>query len=658
MFDFRRDSTGDGDLFPSLTGTASHLRVRRGSDVRTVDGAPEDTADSRAEDFIGSAVSELKLRFFLGTLFLLLAMVVGRTVAIQATRGAEYSQRAENNRIRTERVPSERGIIYDRRSRPLTMNVPNFTMLLTPIDLPRTPQARRDLLARLSGIIATPPADIENRLKVRSQAQADPVVVADNLTHDQAVLIAIEAAHTPGLSLSNGLRREYPEGRTVPSLSHVIGYPGRINPREAEILKSRGYGPDDAVGLTGLERTYEQALRGVYGFRRVELDARAELKRSVSEDSGTPGQNLVLAIDLDLQRQAEAALRDGLAKVNRRRGAVVVIDPRDGAIRALVSWPAYDDNSFAQGVKAADLARLNSDPDRPLYPRAVAGQLPAGSTFKLAGGAGAIDSGLVKPTTSFVSSGGLQVGRWFFPDWKAGGHGVTNLTKAIAESVNTYFYTIGGGFGDFAGMGPDMIVSYASRFGMGSKLGIDLPNEQTGLLPTREWKKTAKNEAWYVGDTYNISIGQGGILVTPLQIAAMTSVFANGGTLFQPRVVDTVIKANGQRQRQEPVVISKQVVSAAAISAVRQGMRAAVTVGSARSLADVPVAVAAKTGTAQWHSERLPHAWFTSFAPYDQPELVVTVIIEEGGEGSQAAAPVAKSILNWYFGAAGKPARS
>jgi len=264
--------------------------------------------------------------------------------------------------------------------------------------------------------------------------------------------------------------------------------------------------------------------------------------------------------------------------------------------------------------------------------------------------AAALEEGIINENTSFISTGGLRIGEWFFPDWKVGGHGVTNVRKAIAESVNTFFYYIGGGYGDFVGLGIDRMVRYEKIFGLGKQTGIDIIGEAKGFLPTKDWKETIKGERWYVGDTYHAAIGQGDITVTPLQVANYTAVFANGGLLYRPHFIRQVLSSDDKIIRQvDHKPIKSNVVSSENIKIVREGMRQTVAAGSARSLASAPVAVAGKTGTAQWSSNKPNHAWFTGFAPYDKPQIVITILIEQGGEGSSVAVPIAREVLEWYF---------
>jgi len=291
-----------------------------------------------------------------------------------------------------------------------------------------------------------------------------------------------------------------------------------------------------------------------------------------------------------------------------------------------------------------------NDENNPLFNRAISGEVPSGSTIKPVVAAAALQERVISENTSFLSIGGLHIGQWFFPDWKAGGHGVTNVRKALAESVNTFFFYIGGGYQDFVGLGVDRLVKYMRLFGLGEKSGLDLNGESAGFVPTSDWKEETKNEAWYIGDTYHISIGQGDILVTPLQVANFTAAVANGGILYRPYLVQSLLDENNQVVKQiEPQIIRRDFIDPYNLQVVREGMRQTVIAGSARSLSVLPVNSAGKTGTAQWSSKKQNHAWFTGFAPYENPEIVITVLVEEGREGSEVSVPIAKEILDWYF---------
>ncbi len=355
-------------------------------------------------------------------------------------------------------------------------------------------------------------------------------------------------------------------------------------------------------------------------------------------------------MDLDLQEKAEEITENYISRSGLKRASVIVINPNNGEILALVSLPAYDNNLFAKGISQSDYDKFLNNPDHPLFNRSISGEFPSGSTIKPIFAAGALQEGVITENTSFLSNGGLRIGEWFFPDWKAGGHGMTNVRKAIAESVNTFFYYIGGGYQDFKGMGLSGLVKYSRLFGLGEMTGIDLHGERKGFVPTQAWKEETKNEPWYIGDTYHFAIGQGDVLVTPLQVANYTAAIANGGTLYKPHLVSKVLNTNNETVKEiRPEIIRSDFISAANLQIVREGMRQTITNGSARSLSIVPVAVAGKTGTAQWSTKKGPHAWFIGFAPYEKPTVAIMVLVEEGVEGSTMAAPIARDILQWYF---------
>jgi penicillin-binding protein 2 len=337
------------------------------------------------------------------------------------------------------------------------------------------------------------------------------------------------------------------------------------------------------------------------------------------------------------------------------RGVVIVMNPKNGEILSMVSLPAYDNRLFARGIESSEYKALLDNKDQPMFDRAISGEYPSGSTVKMIVASAALQEKVVSEKTTVYSTGGLKVGIWYFPDWKAGGHGYTDVRKAIADSVNTFFYYIGGGFEDFAGLGIERLVKYFKLFNLGEKTGVDLPNEASGFVPSKEWKEKVRKERWYIGDTYHLSIGQGDLLVTPLQVAQWTSFFANRGKIVQPHLVKYILNKDNKLMlaiSEKP--IKEDIIDDYNIEVVRQGMRKTVTTGSAKRLQDLPVDSAAKTGTAQWNTTKDPHAWFTAFAPYKNPEIVVTVLVEEGKEGSQIALTVAKEVMKYYFDKEGK----
>jgi penicillin-binding protein 2 len=370
--------------------------------------------------------------------------------------------------------------------------------------------------------------DAISKVKIGSLESYQALFAADNIDYDKAMLIALELPRWPGVFLSTKIRREYlapTAGSSTPavlgesSFSHILGYTGKINDEEMKTL-SQDYSPIDYIGKTGLESSWEKELKGSPGRKNIEVDALGRQKKIINEVAAANGANLQLSINGALQQKAEEVAGLYLKRMNLRRASVIIMNPNNGEIMALVSLPGYDNNLFAGGISQEAYNKFLNDPDRPLFSRAVSGEFPSGSTIKPIFAAGALQEKVINAATSFVSTGGLRIGEWFFPDWKAGGHGITDVRKALAFSVNTFFYYIGGGYGDFKGLGVSGLVKYAQLFGLGKLTGIDLPGERPGFVPTANWKEQTKKEPWYIGDTYHFAIGQGDVLVTPLQVAA------------------------------------------------------------------------------------------------------------------------------------------
>jgi len=644
-------------------------------------------SDDSSKEVVGRTFSFVKVFYIKAFLLLLFLALISRSAYLQLIKGNYYYSLAEGNRLRVEVVEPRRGIIYDRNLVPLVRNTANFVLYLRPIDLPKNDLDRDNLIRRVASILdegqtslnnaAAQPAtenlgglslvsDTPSYFKIKSLLDKivigslesyQPLFVVDNIDYDRAMLINLELNNLPGVFLSNKIRREYlfpvlddKTGATAESLSHILGYTGKISDTELSSM-STDYSLIDYIGKSGLEKYWETQLKGINGRKNIEVDALGRQKKIVNEVPAQDGANLRLAIDVQLQRKTEQVLDTYLKKLNLHQASVIIMNPQTGEVLTLVSLPAYDNNAFAKGISQDEYQKYANDPMQPLFNRSISGEYPSGSTFKLVVSSAALQEKIINETTSFVSTGGLRLGQWFFPDWKAGGHGVTNVKKALADSVNTFFYYIGGGYQDFVGLGVDRLAKYAKLFGMGVKSGIDLPNEATGFVPTADWKKATKGESWYIGDTYHFAIGQGDVLVTPLQVADYTAAVANGGKLMEPHIVTGILDSNNNVVSEiPPKIIRDNFIDAANINIVRDGLRQTVLTGSARSLQSIPVPVAGKTGTAQWSTKKAPHAWFTGFAPYDNPQFVITVLVEEGKEGSTVAVPIAREIMQWYFG--------
>ncbi len=591
--------------------------------------------------FVVSGLTPQRYRRVAWLMGLIVFVLLGRAFWMQIVDGASYLLRAEQNRLRHEVVPAKRGLVRARLGQILADNVPSFDVRLVPRLLPAALETRDEILGQIGRMLGLGLSDMR-QLVIDTTDPLEALTLARDIPYNQAVAIQVALGDEAAIQVIQTSKRHYPEAVVTPSLSHILGYIGPISVEELQRDSERTYGQTDVLGKTGVEATYETRLRGKHGERVFEVNALNRPTNIVREREPTAGSDVVLTIDLDLQRAAEAALRRQLVRARLKRGASVVLNPQDGSILALVSWPAYDNNLFSGTVSSTAYTALLHDEDKPLVARAWSGVYPSGSTIKPVFAAAALSDHVITPHTTILSVGGIRIGQRFFPDWKPGGHGPTNVRQAIAWSVNSFFYTIGGGRDTFVGLGVDRLAAWLYKFGFGVKTGLDLPGESRGFVPSKTWKEKVKRERWYVGDTYNLSIGQGDLLVTPMQIAAATAAIANGGKRVQPHVVQNIKPVSDDFGT--PIAVDSN-----AIKTVRLGMRDAVLYGSGRVLASFPVPVSGKTGTAQWRSDRSTHAWFTAFAPFEHPKIVVTVILEEGGEGSAVAVPVAQEILQaWY----------
>ncbi len=585
--------------------------------------------------FVGPVIE--RRRFVLS--FIIIAVIFSvfliQLTSMQIVHGAEYRLQAENNRTRIRTIPASRGVIYDDQGKILASNEPTFEITTSKKQLPPQKDGARDKL--LTNLAILLDDKVENFQAAIDEAESidDQILLATDVPYDTAMELYATLDQYPGIDIELRSRRTYVTD-LIPSLSHVLGYTGIMNAQEWTELKDKGYRSFDHLGKHGLEKSYESYLRGQNGQEVLEVNALGQSERIVSVTLPVDGENLYLSLDSALQSYIEEVLAARMEGTVASRASVIVMDPADGSIKALVSWPAYDANLFTEGIDSESYQALVSDENLPLFSRAISGEFPSGSTIKPVFASGALIDGIIDTSTTFLSTGGISVGPWFFPDWRPGGHGITDVYWAIADSVNTFFYMVGGGNESFTGLGLEGLMRWARTFGFGSPTGIDLPGEADGFLPSKEWKLETKGEVWYIGDTYHVAIGQGDLIVTPLQIARATAVFANGGYLITPHL-------NSQLTYPENQVIQEEVADI-----VASAMRQTVTHGSATSLNSVPVAVAGKTGTAQWSSNEANHSWFTGFAPYKDPEIVITVLVEEGGDASLAV-PVARDILNWWF---------
>jgi penicillin-binding protein 2 len=612
----------------------------------------------------------------------------------QFVQGETYQQEAEQQSTKLITVPALRGVIYDRAGEQLVRNVPSFKITVTPADLPDDDGEAQGVLIRLAMLLDMPytsgssddseaergeevgegeqptPGIKEMVEEVPFGAPYRPIVIKRHVNREEALLVAQEASNLPGVTVEVESVRNYPHG---PLLSQVLGYLLPIPEEQEEAYREQGYDPaTDRVGTAGVEASYEEVLKGTKGEQIVETDVMGRIRRVVEERSAAvPGDNVYLTLDFTLQKAADAALKRSLGEAMSPRGVALAMNPQTGEILAMVSVPTYDNNVFVEGVSQSDWEQWQ-DPHRPLINHAVSDAVPPGSVFKVVVASAALQEGVLAPNTQHNCPGRIFLPNRYFPNdpgqaqpfycWNRGGHGSLDVVGGLAHSCDVFFYKTGGGFEEteFDGLGVERIAEYARLFGLGASTGIELPVESKGLVPTSDWKRHAIGETWTTGDTYNLSIGQGYLETTPLQMLNAVNVIANGGTLYRPQIVHHTTDPEGDIQEPfKPEIVHSVPVDEQHLSLVRNGMEATVAEGTAARRGQIEgLRVAGKTGTAQFCDdimcgvgwEQPEHAWYAAFAPFEDPEISVIVYLYNGGEGSVAAVPVAREILTHYFG--------
>lgn len=583
----------------------------------------------------------------LAAIFILLFLLLFKSFQLQVIEGSSYFSLSQKNRFAFKKITAERGVIYDNKGKQLVWNRSSFDLTLNKRELPQEAEVRDRILDEVSEILQK---DIR---KIIEEKKDSEITVDTNIPLD--ILIALESKieELKGFRIQNNSIREYKEG---PAFSHLLGYMGKINKEEFN-SDPDFYTIFDWVGKAGLEKYYENTLRKDPGIIRVEKSA---LGRIISQDIVSlpkSGNSLVLWLDADLQKKAYEVLEKKVSEIGAKGGAVIVLNSKNGGVLSLVSVPSFDNNLFQED--SDKLALLLKDLKEPLFNRAVSGRYLVGSTIKPLIALAALEEKIIDPDKKIYSKGYIEIPHRYNPDiiytirdWTA--HGWVDMKKAIAQSSNVYFYAVGGGYGDQKGLGPNKIKKYLDLFGWTKKTGIDLSEEAVGFVPDPEWKKQNLKEGWWDGDTYFLSIGQQYLKITPLEVASSFVAIANGGRLLKPQIVKQIID-NDKNIIQEfpPQVIKENFVSPENIRIVKEGMRRAVSgedspLASAILFNSLPVRVAAKTGTAELGNNYFNN-WVTVFAPYDDPEIVMTVMIENIKGAQRVALPVAKEILEWYF---------
>jgi penicillin-binding protein 2 len=557
-------------------------------------------------------------------------------------------------------VVSTRGLIFDRAGRPLVANVPTFTVRVRPADLPLS--RRPEVVERLAGLLETTPGAINTSLDTGSASRFDAVAIAHDVPEATARLIAEDGLTLPGVEVTVEPRRDYLAGALM---TQVIGYTGAVSPDAYATLVKKGYLADDTIGQAGLELTYEAELRGTYGTERVEKDGTGRTVRSIGiETPPTAGSSLVLTIDTKEQKLAEKALKWGLDKAGIKRGAIVVLNPQTGEVLAMVSLPTYDANQFSRGITNAQFKALVSNPDKPLINHAIGDIQPPGSTYKLVTGVSGLADKIITTTSTITSKPYVQLGATKFWEWNKQGWGPLDIVEGFAHSSDTFFYQLA------HSVGIERLARWARQLGFGSPTGIDLPFEAAGLVPTDQWKMDRFGQPIYPGEVLQAGIGQGFDLATVLQVANAYAALANGGKLYQPQVVREIRNADGTVARPfAPKLIRTVKAPATVFTTMRRAARQVVTSRHTYNLADLPIVVAGKTGTAEFGLRDkdgvLPYShWFTGFVPKnawkkDNPsgdvskpdsQLAFAVFTYDSRTLGNVATEVAKYYLQLHFG--------
>jgi penicillin-binding protein 2 len=613
----------------------------------------------------------------LAAIIVLAASVLSvQLVRLQIVDGQRNLGLADGNRLRQTITRAPRGWVYDRHKTVLAKNLASFDLTVTPSLLPHDSTQRQQLYARVASLVDVPTETIAAKAEgecvganlaakaTKTKAEQvclespQPKLVISDLARDLALNFDQSANTTAGFKIDDNAIREYEDGG---SLAAILGYTGRVS--QEDLTGNNSYGPTDFIGKLGLERSYEQELRGQNGSEQTEVDASGRPIKLLSAKPAIAGQNLILSVDMELQKTFSAALSRQMQASGAIKASGIAINPKTGEILAAVNLPTYDNNLFAKGIGQKDYAKLVADPAQPLFDKVLGGAYPTGSIIKPLVGSAALQERTINTNTSVNDNGALEVPNQYDPNikytfrsYEPGGHGIVNITKALAVSSNVFFFTIGGGFGNVPGLGVDRLTNYYHKFGLGHKTGVDVGEETAGLVPTPASKKKATGESWYLGDTYNISVGQGDLRASPLQMATAIAAIANGGTVLKPHFLKEVQDAGGRTVHTVPTeAVQKDIISPENLAVIRNAMRQVVSApyGTACCKIEqtVPVAVAAKTGTAETdpNGNRKPNAWFEAYAPFEDPQIVIVALVENSGEGAQFAAPAVRETLEWCF---------
>jgi penicillin-binding protein 2 len=594
------------------------------------------------EDLVEVPLADGIFRAFFWFAFIVVFVILGRLGYFSIIQHDTYAKRALANMSDTQVQTAPRGVIFDRFGDPLVRNVPSFNVFLQPRFFPSDPDGRNAAIDRVASILELDAADLRSRIAEKDWSVSDTFPIADDVS--QEMLVELTAADIQGVKVESSFKRAYEEPL---AFSHILGYTGLVN--DADMKRDAALSAEDTIGRTGIEASYDASLRGVNGadvtFRNASGEPQGE--RVIRQPQA--GKSVHTTIDAELEEYLYRRLTQALTELGRDVAVGIALDPRNGEVLALVNVPGFD---------ASHLADYLNAPTKPLFNRAVSGLYNPGSTIKPIVATAALTEGVIDPSKQILSIGYIEVPNPYVPDQPSRfldskPQGWVDVVSALAKSSNVYFYEVGGGFENQPGLGIERLRQWWERFLLGTKTGIDLPDDSAGFLPDPAWKEAETGEPWRIGDTYNVSIGQGDLLVTPLALLDAIAAIANGGTVYRPRVVSRVIDAASTTvSESEPTVAADlRAQVSGALPYVREGMRDVVRreYGSAYSMHDLPLAVAGKTGTAQYALNQKVNAFFVGFAPYEDPTIALLILVENAREGSLNTIPVAKDVFLWYY---------
>ncbi|TSC52228.1 MAG: Uncharacterized protein LiPW41_439 [Parcubacteria group bacterium LiPW_41] len=588
-------------------------------------------------------VSERTFFVFVSFVVLIVGIAIVELLWLNVGKRDQYVERALDNVSDSKVKHSPRGIIFDRFEKAMTENAPAFNVYLIPQKLPIDIVQREEAIKRIADILKMSEWELVQKIGDRDWSLSGKMLLSDDITQDQ--LVELSSSEHLGISIEESFRRIH----SVPyAFSEFIGYTGLVN--KEDISNDSNLTIDDQIGRSGLEMYYDQFLRGINGKDVVYKTARGEIKNERIEREPKPGKNVITYIDSELQTVFYNSLKKQLEFLGRDVGVGIAIDPRNGEVLALTSVPGFDPHKIGSALV---------DSRRPLFNRTIAGVYNPGSTIKPLVAVAALTENIITPVSSFFSSGMLEIPNPYnpslpsrFPDNKA--HGWVNVRSAIARSSNVFFYIVGGGYQNQKGLGIYKLKEWWGAFGLAERTGIDIPGEKVGFLPDPEWKEKATDDPWRLGDTYHVSIGQGDFSVTPIELLNYICAIANGGTLYKPRVVDRINGVDGSELlKTYPSVIRdlKTKISSSALHEVQEGMKDTIEMsyGTGYLLHDIPMRIAAKSGTAQVQNNAKTNAFFVGYAPAEDPKIAILVLVENSREGSLNATPVAREVLLWYY---------